>query len=276
MSDQPHKTSQACEAEVWNAIAAFEKILEALPNDHVSLETLADAYEKVGDHKRAKDYILRLANVFVDEADEDAAHDLLRKIKTFDQTDPQVQKTLARVENLNPKKVMALVLDEPEPLAKRPTSIAAEISFAWNLLQAKKLTQEEYANVVHDLSENSSKKSEISVSTLHVLHDRKFPAINDAIAFAAKNCKMPIVTLANFELQPKVTALLPLEFMIKRGAIVFELLGDDAFVGILNPYDPQLPIDIKDFTGKDCHCFLVTPADFDETLEKIKKQASPA
>ena len=38
------------EAEIWNAINAFEQMLEAMPNDRVSLEALSHAYEQIGDH----------------------------------------------------------------------------------------------------------------------------------------------------------------------------------------------------------------------------------
>ena len=271
MPDQPHKKTSDAETEIWNAIAAFEKILEALPNDHISLETLANAYEKVGDHTRAKDYVLRLANVLIDEGDEDGVYDLLKKIKSFDPNDPSVKDTLVRIEKFKPEKVMAMVAKSESTLTRRSSNIAREISFAWNLLQAKKLTQEEYADVVHDLSENSSKKNEVPVSTLHVLHDRNFTAINDVMAYVATTCKIPIVSLSNFELQPNVTMLLPVEFMIKRGVIIFDLMGDDILAGILNPYDTQLAMDIEDLTGKNCHRFLVISEDFDSALDKIKK-----
>ena len=52
---------------------------------------------------------------------------------------------------------------------------------------------------------------------------------------------------------------------------MFELMGNDALVAILNPYDTQLPRDMEDLTGKTCHRYLVTPADFDAALGKIKK-----
>jgi len=48
-------------------------------------------------------------------------------------------------------------------------------------------------------------------------------------------------------------------------------MGNDALAAILNPYDTQLPRDMEDLTGKTCHRYLVTPADFDTALGKIKK-----
>ncbi len=276
MADPSHKATSHSETEIWNAIAAFEKILEALPNDRVSLETLADAYEKVGDHTRAKDFILRLANVLIDEGDEDAALDLRHQILNFGADDPQVRDILSRLDGLKSEKVMALVMDEEKSAAPRPANIAGEIAFAWNLLQAKKLTQEEYTGVVHDLTEHSGKQHEAPISVLHALHDQNFAGLNEVIAFVATTCNLPVVSLSNFEIPPKTAALLPLDFIIRRGALVFELMGDDVLAGILNPYDTQLPIDIEDVTEKTCHCFLVSPEEFDAALTRIRKLTAAA
>ena len=271
MSKEPAKKLSQAESDIWNAIGQFEKILEVMPNDRFSLETLTDAYEKIGDHTRAKDYLLRLANALADEGDEDAARDTLPKLKRMDQADQNVKDTIARLEGLQSKKVMAVVIDGEQTPASRQGHIAAEISMAWNLLQSKKLSQEEYSLIVHDLSENSGRASDIPVSTLHTLHDRNYPAINEIMSFVATACNTPMVCLANFELQKEVCALLAWEFMTHRGAIVFEIIGDDALVAILNPYDNQLKLDIEGLTGKDCHYFLVTPEDFDGALGKVKK-----
>lgn len=272
MADSQHnKTPSESETEIWNAIAYFEKILEALPNDRLSLETLAGVYEKVGDHTRAKDYTLRLAHVMIDEADEDGIDELLVKIRQFDQEDSAVKDAIARLENLKPKKVMALVMDGHDVLSRRSTNIASEISMAWNLLQANKLNQEDYSRVVQDLSENSTRSMDVPVSTLHVLHDRHHPGFNDILVFVGSACNLPIIALSAFDIQPTTATLLPLEFCVKRGAIVFELMGNDALVAVLNPYDTQLSQDLEDLIGKTCHRYLTTPADFDAALGKLKQ-----
>jgi len=270
MSKKPSRELSQTESEVWNAIGQFEKILEVMPNDRFSLETLADAYEKIGDHTRVKDYLLRLANVLADEGDEDAAHEILLKLKQFDKPEQNVKDTIARLENLQSEKVMADVIDSGQTPASRQGHIAAEISMAWNLLQAKKLSQEEYSLIVHDLSENSGRISDIPVSTMHALHDRHYAGISDIMAFVATACNTPMICLANFELLKDVFSLLSLEFMTNRGAIVFEIIGNDALVALLNPYDNQLKMDVTGLTGKDCHYFLVAPEDFDNALGKVK------
>ena len=276
MTDAQHtKSASEAETEIWNAIAYFEKILEALPHDRLSLETLASAYEKVGDHTRAQAYTLRLVKVLMDEADEDGIGELLAKIKQFDQNDPEVKAAINSLKSLKPEKVMAEVPYDMNQLSRRSTNIAGEISMAWNLLRANKITQEDYARVVLDLSEHSARALDVPVSTLHVLQDRNHPGLSDILAFVSSACNLPIISLANFDIQSATAALLPMEFCIKRGAIVFELMGNDALTAILNPYDTQLPRDMEDLIGKPCHRYLVTPADFDASLGKIKKMQTP-
>lgn len=270
MNKPPPRELSQTETEIWNAIGQFEKILEVMPNDRFSLETLADAYEKIGDQTRSRDYLLRLANALAEEGDEDAAQDTLQKLKLLDQSDRNVKDAVARLEALQSKKVMAVVIDSGKTPASRQGHIAAEISFAWNLLQSKKLSQEEYSLIVHDLSENSGRAGDIPVSTLHALHDRNCPSLNEIMSFAATVCNTPMICLASFELQKDACALLSWEFVINRGAIVFETIGDDALVAILNPYDDQLKLDVEGLTGKDCHYFFVTPEDFDSALAKVK------
>jgi hypothetical protein len=54
--------------------------------------------------------------------------------------------------------------------------ITNELALAWNLLQAGILSQEEYSNVVHDLSENSSKNVQVRCRLCMYVHDRGFKA----------------------------------------------------------------------------------------------------
>lgn len=272
--EQSGELSQT-ESEVWNAIGQFEKILEVMPNDRFSLETLADAYDKIGDHTRAEDYLVRLANVLADENDEDSAQVILEKLRQISKPNQAVQDAIARLDSLSSKKVMAEIIDDGETLASRQGHIAAEISFAWNLLQAKKLSQEDYSMIVHDLSETSGSAGDMPVSTLHALHDRNFAGINDIMAFASTNCNTPMICLGNFELQKETVTLLSLEFIINRCAIVFEIIGNDALVALLNPYDEQLKMDVSGLIGRDCHFFIVASEDFDSAVGKIKAMLQP-
>jgi len=269
------------EEEVWSAISAFEQILEAMPNDRASLEALSHAYEQISDHVRAKDYMLRLGNVLINEGDVEAARQLREKIEQYAEKDPAVQELIARIEKLihDQGKDGALahgaeVQPEQVPggVGERVSmnfNMADELSFAWNLLEANELTQEEYASVVQDLTEMSAEDTIVPISVLHVLEGRGFKNLEKIIAAVSKECDTPIISPSSFELQPKAVSILPMNFMVRRGAILFESLGKDGLVVVMNPYNKQLRKDVETLAGRKCHFFITIPSEFDKTLEKI-------
>jgi len=274
--DQEPKSKEAVESEVWNAISAFEQILEAIPTDRVSLETLYDAYEQIGDRAKALEYLMRLAGVVADEMDVDAAPDIVNKLNAYAADSPAVKPMLNRLERLlvqNKMPAAAPAADTApgESARRKAVDIPNELALAWNLLQAGILSQEEYSNVVHDLSENSSKNVQVPVSVMHVLHDRGFKGIEKVIRFLCKDSGLSFIPLSSFEFQKENAKLLPLSFAASRGALVFELMGDDALVALLNPYDTELRAEIKRTLGKVCHFYIVTAEEYDGFLEKIRK-----
>jgi hypothetical protein len=282
MAKQPEKKSKEdLETEVWSAIAAFEQILEAIPNDRASLDALSNTYEQIGDHTKAKEYMLRLGDVLLDEHDADEARDLVSHIKPY-ADDPEVKALIDRIEKLGPVETRSPEVAAAGPVvpAEKPKSgervrmsfsMQDELAFAWNLLEAKELTQEEYSSVVQDLTEMSSVDSATTVSVLHVLEGRAFKSLEKVMAFVSKECGTPIISLSCFDLKPEATSLLSSDFMLKRGAMVFELLGTDALAVVMNPYDRQLRKDVEGTTGKKCHFFMTLASEFDKCLEALIK-----
>ncbi|MFO7870744.1 MAG: hypothetical protein R6V03_04855 [Kiritimatiellia bacterium] len=279
------KEDKGGEDEVWSAIAAFEQILEAMPNDRTSLETLAHAYAQIGDHARARDYMIRLARVVVDEKDSEAARDLAREIKAYAEDDDDAKQLQEQLEN-----TAGSAAEKAEgsgaPSTEEPAGPAAvhrqgnistafdiseEMSFAWNLLEAQELSQEEYASVVQDLTEMSAGETSGTISLLHVLEGRAFKNLERILVFAAKKADAPVVSLSSFDVQREAVSLLPIEFVIRRGAVVFELLGNDAMAAVMNPFDRQLRQDVREATGRKCHFFLTRPTEFDQAIEKARK-----
>jgi len=148
-------------------------------------------------------------------------------------------------------------------------SMPDELAFAWGLLEAKELTQEEYSSVVQDLTEMSSVDSATTVSVIHVLEGRAFKNLEKVIGFVSKECGAPIISLSSFELRHEATSLLSPDFMMKRGVMVFEVLGKDALVVVMNPYDRQLRKDTETMSGRRCHFFMTLPSEFDRALESV-------
>lgn len=263
----------ASEREVRDAIDAFEQILEAIPNDRMALETLIDAYEQINDRKKALEYVIRLSEVIEEDRDTETAPRLIAKLRALGADDPSAKQILESLQKLVAPTQKAAVPTTPRstPVSKRKViDVTAELALAWNLVQAGELTQEDYSNVVHDLTESSSKNVEVPVTVLHVLHDRTFKNLDKVLTFLSSQSGLPIISLSNFEVQKDTFKLLPEAFMMHRGAIVFELMGRDALAAILNPYDTELRKDVESTTGKKCHFYMVSAESYDNCLGTIR------
>ena len=266
------------ESEVWAAIAAFEQILEAMPNDRASLDALADAYEQIGDLAKAKEYIVRLGNVLVDEGDVAGAQGILERVRQYAGDDEAAEDLVAQIEALGgpapvetpkAKKEAAKPQKKGLPKGVRATfNMADELSCAWNLMEAGELTQEEYASVVQDLTDMSSGETEHTISVLHVLEGRQFKNLDKIMGYIAKQCDTPIISLPSFEMRLDVFETIPVEYMRKCGAVAFESLGDSVLVAILNPYNAQVKKDVQAIADQQCHFYLAMPSEFDQLVEK--------
>ena len=289
-STDDSKQREELEGQVWSAIAAFEQIVETIPNDRVSLEALSHAYEQVGDLARSRDYLVRLANVVVDEKDRDAAELLRERLVRYAASDETVRQAEARIEAYlasgQPEAKVITLGEDAAPAAQdrkkaaepeRSTShVAAELSFAWTLFQAGELTQEEYATVAQDLSETSAGHGDVTVSVLHVLQDRGNRNVERIAAFAARETGTPLIPLSLFDAQDNALNLLPPDFVTRHSAIAFETMGNDVLVAVLNPYNKAVRRRVEAVIGRTCHYFLTLPTEFDAVLERINKRASGA
>lgn len=275
---QKSKNQKNTESELREAIATFEAILEAIPNDRLALETLADAYEQLGQKEKALQYYVSLANVVAEEEDRGAAPAVREKLRQLGGDSGEAHLAAKALDQL-----LAVSEEAPEPpktapkegLRRKTVDITAELALAWNLVQAGELTQEEYAGVVHDLTENSTHQHDAPVSVLHVLRDRGFKNYDRIMAFLATNTGLPIVPIGSFEFQKEAAAVLPEEYCLHRGAAAFEIMGNEPLIAILNPYDTELQKEIEALVGRRCHFYLTTADDYDKYLEAYHKAKAP-
>lgn len=296
MAAEDRQQREQIENQIWNAIAAFEQIVETIPDDRVSLEALSHAYEQVGDLSRARDYLVRLANVVATEKDHEAAS-LLRERLAQHADDSRIREACQRLDALlaagkpvREFEITGETEEKPPPLgpeeqeARRKTEeterrgahVASELAFAWTLFEAKQLNQEEYSQIAKDLSEISASQVPVTISVLHVLNDRANRNIDHIIAYAARESATPVIPLSLFDVQDFCFELLPREHVVRYGVMVFELMAKDALVAILNPFNKALRAETEKLCGKRCHFFLTTPVDFDAVVEKrTKVETSP-
>ncbi len=264
-------TPPPADSEIWGAISAFEKILEAVPNDRLAIETLADAFERLGDRVKSAHYLLRLVDIVTNEADIQIAPGLIERLETFGRDEAMVQ-ARKRLENMLARDAAArLAADKNPTTVRKAADITHEVALAWELLQESRLTQAEYSAVVQDLSENSSKRIDVPVSVLHALADRQFKGIDKVMAYLCRLTGCPLIPLASFELASESFMLLPVDLMTRRGALVFDIMGHDALVAVLNPIDKDLQEDVKRVLKRKCHFYLCSAADYDAALTAVRK-----
>jgi tetratricopeptide (TPR) repeat protein len=272
------KTAQGTPHDEWaDATTAFQKLLEVMPEDMLALESLFEAHLNLGDVERATHYLDRLVRVLLKEDERGIAAALHDKLATHVADIPELAAYAAQLEPLlRPGEVVTPGAEPAPSIIRGKADIQAELVLAWRLFQGGELAQEDYARVVQDLTDVSARKSDVPVTVLHALHDRSFKNLDKVMVRLAKDSGLPIIALANFEIPHSVHALLPIGLMSHWGAIVFDVLGPDLLIAVLNPFDQILQSEVAALTGRACHFYLVSAPDYDKALAHIRKTLAEA
>jgi tetratricopeptide (TPR) repeat protein len=253
-----------------DTIAMFEQILEVMPRDQLALRTLYQSFLQLEEREKAFAYLNRLADVLLEDQDDDDVSYLIDQYGLFLDFDPAVAS--ARLEALRllgsgERCSVAALSDLAGKSAER--DIDQEMGLAWRLFQEELLTQEEYSNLLTDLTESSARGMGVPVTVLHVLSDRGFKHIARIMHYICEHAGSPFVSLSGFELTEDVCGVLPLEFMQRRAAIPFGKLGGELMIGMLNPFNLDLVRDVEFATGRKCHVYLVESSEYDFAVKKM-------
>ncbi len=266
------------ENEVWGAIAAFEQILEVAPDDTGALDALSQAYDLIGDGERGRHYLLRLSRLYIAQKNAAAAAELIPRLERYGAADEEAASLIRDIRHLVP---IGPPTAEPEKEAAIPQrcegfTLDAELALAWRLQTAGLLTPEDYSQVVSDLSDMAARQELLTISLLHVLHDRGFRNLDNVMAFMARESGTPMIRVTSFETIENCQTLLPLEFMVRQGVVPFATIAQEALIAVLNPFDEGLRERVARKTGRTCHFYLTWPADFDAWIARLNKtQSSP-
>jgi hypothetical protein len=285
--------SADAEAEILEAINAFESILDAMPNDRSSLETLAHAYAHIGDEVKSREYMIRLGHVVVDEGDLTAAANLLEQLQILT-PDSDVTMLIGRLELLlsgeagtaGPAPVAEEVAgaDLPEAgavvgaealapssyISTLAFSISDELVVAWNLVEADLMAMDEYSSVAHDLAEMASEKTAMTVSVFHALEARSSNQLEKCLSHVSAECSAPLVALDCYEIPLEVGQLIPEDFMVRQGVIAFSMVGNEVLVAMMNPYNQECLAEVSKMAGRKCHPFMAVPTAFDFSLSQLR------
>jgi len=122
---------------------------------------------------------------------------------------------------------------------------------------------------VDDMTEMSASESGGAKSVLHVLEFRRSRNFERIMRVLTQEYGTPIVNLDSFDLQINAASALPLDFMTQRGAAVFEFIGTEPLVVVMNPVSPQLKEEVQSALGAKSHFFIAQPSDFDRMLVRV-------
>jgi tetratricopeptide (TPR) repeat protein len=274
-------------ANILRAIEAFEQIVEVMPDDVTSLEALCHAYEQLGDAAKARKHLLALARAQLAQDDVGALAGLVDRLQTHvpESTEATglLQEVEARIKATSTPTAPAPAVGEASGAPSRDVpsafNMAEALAYAWRLFEAKELTDAEYAKVIHDLTEMSVSAAMTTFSVLHVLEGMGHKGLDRVMNFMAKDCGTPVIALSCFDIRREAATLLPMDFMLRRGVLVFEGLGRDLLAATVNPYEKGLPTEVQALTGRRCHVFLTLPSEFDAAMNRVtdvKTEASSA
>ena len=276
--ERPKQFDKSPETEVWNAIDAFEQILEAMPDDRTALETLYEAYDTIGDKTRALEHLIALANLVIEEGDADSVPWVYHALTGRASQDERADHATRRLDEFMAN------MGFPSPSEMAPQSkvsnksidVSTEMTLAWNLLQADEVDQDEYSQIVKDLTENSTKSLEVPITVLHALNDRANKNVDRIVAFMSRDSGIPVISLMAFEMDRRALSLLGPEFVNRQGALVFAEMSNEPLVAVLNPYNETLKEEIRTTVGGPCHFYLTTAHEYDEYVNRSRQPKQTA
>ena len=265
-----------------SALQTFERILEIMPDDRGALEAAILAAHACDEHETALLHRIHLADILFSENELDALNEHVDLLRSDD--DPRAKAWIeafdkgerlsadARLADASVPPLESIRSDKAAP--RSAFNISDEIDLAWKLFEHHEISQEEYAGLVRDLTEMSASHNSGTVSVLHALeanHNKNHDAILSFLAQEAEEAGTPFISLSCFTMRPELAQMLPEPFMVNRGALVFETLGRERLVALLNPFNQSLRADVQQLCGTPCHFYLAKASEFDDAVLRLRQ-----
>lgn len=258
--------------ELEQTVAMLEQILEVMPDDLTALRALYETAVKLELPEKAFESLTRLDELSRSTQNAEMIEFVLNQYASIADDSPAMQGRIDRLKDVQGMITSAAEAFSPATPAAG-SNLEAEMALAWDLFQDDQLVQEEYSNVLHDLTEMSSNRMGVPVTVLHILHDRQFSRFERLMTHLCQKSDVPIIALSRFEENEEIDRLLPLDFMSRHGALPFAEVGGELLLAVLNPFDKEVVRRAEELSGRRCHPYLVTPGEYDQRLGKIKAAA---
>jgi hypothetical protein len=257
--------------ELQQTAAMLEQILEVMPDDLFTLRAFYETSLKLELPEQTFNCLKRLDDCARAAQNAEMIDFALNQYASIVDEIPEVKKRMERLQELQ---LVANIMGrevQGKPLKGTGGGVEAEMALAWDLFQAELLSQDEYSNVLRDLTEMSAREVSVPVTVLHILNDRNFSRFERLLTYLCQKSGLPIMVLSQFEEREELREVLPLEFISHHGALPFAQVGGDLLLAVLNPLDKELVRRAGEIAGRHCHAYLVTPQEYDQRLAQIKK-----
>ena len=233
------------DARLEEGVRYFEQMLQLMPDDRVTLEFLAVAYDQLGEVEKGKKTVVSLANLLLKQGDLAAAAGLLPRLETIDTDEAKILVLkIRRLTAPSPE----LVPETPKPLT--PAELAAEetqaavdseVALVELLWSNGVIASEEDAMRLRDqIVSTPSGGAVFLVSALAILEKENLELCEKCLAFLADRFGTPPVPVAPFERNADILGRFPAETLRIRGVVPFARIGEVALVALINPADEKL------------------------------------
>ncbi|MEI7850874.1 MAG: hypothetical protein WCH86_03495 [Kiritimatiellales bacterium] len=258
--------------ELQQTAAMLEQILEVMPDDFFTLRSLYETLLKLEEPEQALDCLKRLDDGTRAAQNPEMIAFVINQYESIVDEMPELRKRIERLQELQTATGPTRGETPANPSAQRKSDVDSEMALAWELFQDGQLSQEEYSNLLRDLTEMSSHtEAGVPVTVLHILHDRNFSHFERLMTHLCQKSRVPIIMLSQFEEREDLREVLPLDFISRHGALPFAQVGDELLLAVLNPQDKELIRQASELAHRRCHAYLVSPQEYDQRLNQIKK-----
>ncbi len=256
-------------------IAYFEKMLQVMPDDRVTLQFLSIAYGQIGETDKQRRAAVSLAGVLLKEKDFDAADKLVERLEQY--SEPDAKAAILRIRAArrpSPQQEADVKAKEPAAHSSKTTTavymaIKAEKKLARHLAERKVITEQMADSVQDQLTALADVHGCFLVSALSLIEKESTADAESAIAFLADETSTPPIPLESFEVPSDLILTLPTSLVRVRGVLPFAKMGSTVLMAVLNPYDETLKPQVQTAIGCPCCFYLAHPRTMESILEKL-------
>jgi len=255
-------------------IAYFEKMLQVMPDDRVTLEFLSIAYGQIDETDKQRRALVSLAGVLLKERDYEAADKLIERLENY--TEPDARAAILRIKAAHGQP------PPPEHLPEKPVApsagkttnavcvaIKAEKKLVRHLAERKVISEAMADSVQDQLTALADVHGCFLVSALSTMEKESTADAESAMAYLADEFSAPPIPLETFEISTDFVQTLPTSLVRVRGVMPFAKMGSNILIAMLNPFDDALKSQIESAVGAPCRFYLAHPRTMEGILERL-------